>query len=201
MAESTPSINGLVATFKTGKLSLKDIEAIFAALPLEIDFIDKNDKFAWFSNQPNRKYPRSVKDLGKSVDTCLPKMMVGKISSIIYDLKSNEKDSAELLINSNGTRALLSFYALRNEKNEYQGTIEVTQDVEHLANLLIDGKWLTPDEAFLANNQKVDTPYNKDHPYVAPKYDKPDHPKQKPVSHNYEKPDTLTGASDDHWLS
>ncbi|WP_225350815.1 PAS domain-containing protein [Lacticaseibacillus camelliae] len=55
----------------TGRLSLLEVQQIFSTIPFEIDLIDHDDKFSWYSNKPNREHVRHTTELGENVQDCI----------------------------------------------------------------------------------------------------------------------------------
>lgn len=52
---------------KGGHLSLDELNAIFTTIPQEFDVLDENDVVVWSSMNDNRLFPRTEKDVGKTV--------------------------------------------------------------------------------------------------------------------------------------
>jgi len=51
------------------------------------------------------------------------------VEKIIEDLKSGKKDHEDFWIKMGEKYVYIRYFAVRNEKGEYLGTIEVTQDI------------------------------------------------------------------------
>jgi DUF438 domain-containing protein len=51
------------------------------------------------------------------------------VEKIVEDLRSGKKDQEDFWINMGGKYILIRYYAVRNEKGEYLGVLEVTQDI------------------------------------------------------------------------
>ena len=120
---------------KTGSLSMKEVDVIFGYLPLDITFVDKNDKVQYFNNRPERHFPRNPSIIGRLVKYCHPPKSVEVVERIINAFKESKKDSAEFWIDFRGTFLYITYYAVRDKLNKYMGTLEVSQDVTKIRNL------------------------------------------------------------------
>jgi DUF438 domain-containing protein len=114
---------------KTGKLSLFELEVMLNNLPFDITFVDKNDTVLYYNDNPNRHFPRSPSVIGRQVKNCHPPKSVHIVEGIIADLKSGKKDSEEFWLDFKDKKIYISYYAVRDEENNYLGTLEVSQDI------------------------------------------------------------------------
>jgi len=56
----------------TGNLALEQLTAIFSTLPVDLTFVDADDRVAFFSEGPNRVFARSRAIIGRKVQNCHP---------------------------------------------------------------------------------------------------------------------------------
>ena len=120
----------------TGSVTIEELEAIFSALPAEISFVDKNDIVKFFSNKPDRLFLRGKGALGKDLRLCHPPRFQAVMEKIIQDFKSGKEDRALFWRSSHKDKfTSIEYIALRNEKQEYLGTLEVVQDVTEVRTL------------------------------------------------------------------
>ena len=119
----------------TGSFSLDEMEALFKTLPIDITFVDKNDKVKFFSLGPDRIFTRNRAILGRDVRMCHPPSSVHIVDQILEDFRSGKENSAAFWINMRGRFIYIEYFALRSKDNEYLGTIEFTQDLTHLRQL------------------------------------------------------------------
>jgi uncharacterized protein len=115
--------------FETGNLTTEEIEAIFNNLPVDITFVGKDDTVRYFSQTKGRIFPRAKAIIGKTVQNCHPQKSMNKVNQIVSDFKSKKKDTAEFWINMQGKVVYIRYFAIRDNKGEYIGTMEVTQDI------------------------------------------------------------------------
>lgn len=113
----------------TGSFTKEELESIFASMPLDLTFVDKDDNVRYFSHGKERIFERSKAILGRKVQFCHPPSSVHVVEKILNDFKSGKEDSAKFWINFKGKFVHIAYYAVRNENKEYLGTLEVTQDI------------------------------------------------------------------------
>ena len=131
----TCSYDDRVIKFPSGKLTLDELLYILNTLPVDITFINKNDEVVYFSEGKDRVFLRPKAVLGRNVRNCHPPQSVDKVEQIINDFKSGKRDVAEFWINYKGRFVYIRYFAVRNEFNEYLGTLEVTQDITKIKTL------------------------------------------------------------------
>lgn len=112
----------------TGSFTLDELEAIFNTLPVDITFVDKNDKVKYFSMTKDRIFVRTKAVIGRSVQNCHPQKSVHIVNKIVEEFKKGTRDVADFWINLNGRLVYIRYFAVRKD-GEYLGTIEVTQDI------------------------------------------------------------------------
>ncbi|MFO7574588.1 MAG: DUF438 domain-containing protein [Bacteroidales bacterium] len=119
----------------TGSFEPDEMETLFSTLPIDITFVDKNDKVKFFSHGPDRVFARNRAILGRDVRMCHPPSSVNIVEQILADFKSGKENSAEFWINFQGRFIYIEYLALRNDAAEYLGTVEFTQDLTKLREL------------------------------------------------------------------
>jgi uncharacterized protein len=120
----------------TGSLTIEELEAIFSKLPAEISFVDKNDVVKFFSDKPDRLFLRGKGALGKDLRLCHPPRFQAVMQQIIQDFKSGKEDRALFWRSAHKDKFIsIEYIALRDEKNEYLGTLEVVQDISEMRTL------------------------------------------------------------------
>ncbi len=129
----------------TGSLLPEELEGIFNSLPFDLTFVDKDDNVRFFSHGEDRIFQRNKAILGRKVQYCHPPSSVHIVNQILDDFKSGKQNSAKFWINFKGMYVLIAYYAVKNEKNEYLGTLEVTQDIAPLKKIEGERRLLTYD--------------------------------------------------------
>lgn len=115
----------------TGSFTLDELEAILNTLPVDITFVDKNDKVKYFSMTKDRIFVRTKAVIGRSVQNCHPQKSVHIVNKIVEEFKNGKRDFAEFWINLKGRVIYIRYFAVR-KNGEYLGTIEVTQDITEI---------------------------------------------------------------------
>jgi len=113
----------------TGTLALDQLMAIFATLPVDLTFVDADDRVAFFSEGPNRVFARSRAIIGRMVQNCHPRRSVEVVERILSDFREGRQSVAEFWIQFTGRFVHIRYFAVRAEDGRYLGTLEVTQDV------------------------------------------------------------------------
>lgn len=142
---SEPSfITGDAIYLSSGSFSTKELETIFKILPIDITFVDKNDKVKFFSHGTKKIFDRNRSIIGRDVRLCHPPGSVHIVEQIINDFKSGKQNKAAFWISSfMGRFAYIEYTALRGTDNEYLGVMEVTQDITELKKLEGDQRLLS----------------------------------------------------------
>ena len=119
----------------TGSFAPDELEALFKTLPVDITFVDKDDKVKFFSHGPDRVFARNRAILGRDVRMCHPPSSVNTVEQILEDFKSGRQSSAAFWINFQGRFVYIDYFALRDDNGVYLGTMEFTQDLTKLREL------------------------------------------------------------------
>jgi len=127
----------------TGSFGIDELEALFKTLPIDITFVDKDDKVKFFSHGPNRIFTRNRAILGRDVRMCHPPSSVHVVDQILEDFKSGKESSAAFWINMQGRFIYIEYFAMRGKEGNYLGTIEFTQDLTQLRKLEGDQRLLS----------------------------------------------------------
>jgi len=128
--------------FPSGSLSFQQLIGIFSALPVDITFVDADDRVAFFSEGPDRVFARSRTILGREVKHCHPPKSVDVVERIVDDFRKGRQSVAEFWIQMQGKFVHIRYFAVRDEAGAYLGTLEVTQDLTRLRALEGDRRLL-----------------------------------------------------------
>jgi PAS domain S-box-containing protein len=118
--------------FETGALSKDEIEVVFNTLPVDITFVDKEDRVKYFNKLGERIFERTKAVIGRKVQKCHPQKSVHVVNKILDSLKSGKKDVAEFWIPKGDRLVHIRYLAVRGKDGKYLGTMEVTQDIADL---------------------------------------------------------------------
>jgi PAS domain S-box-containing protein len=118
--------------FGSGKLTVEMLETLFSHLPIDMTFVDAQDRVQFFSESPERIFVRSRAIVGRSVQLCHPKDSVHVVEQILNDFRDGKRDLAEFWINLGGKTIHIRYFAVRDGEGKYLGCLEVSQDITEI---------------------------------------------------------------------
>lgn len=127
--EEKGTIEGGYVKFETGILSSKEISSILNTIPGDMTFVDKDNIVKYFSQGKERLFARTKAVIGRSVENCHPPASVNTVEKIVNSFKSGEKDEESFWIKIGDKYVLIRYFAVRDEKGEFLGTLEFSQDI------------------------------------------------------------------------
>ena len=144
-AEKQAYVTADAIRLSSGAFSTDELEALFLHLPIDITFVDKNDKVRFFSHSPNRVFERNRSIIGRDVRMCHPPGSVHIVEQILTDFKSGKENKAVFWMSSfMKTRFVyIEYSAVRSKEGEYLGVVEVTQDITQRRKLEGDQRLLS----------------------------------------------------------
>jgi len=113
----------------SGGFSVEELMAILNTVPFDMTFVDKDDKVKYFTQGTERIFQRNRAILNRDVRHCHPPASAHIVDKIIDDFKTGKASRAPFWINMRGKMIHIEYFALRNEKGDYLGTLEVSHDV------------------------------------------------------------------------
>ena len=119
----------------SGSFTAKEIMAVLNTLPVDMTFVDKDDKVKYFTQGSHRIFARSRSIINRDVRLCHPPGSVHIIEKILDDFKSGRASHAPFWIQKQEKFIYIEYYALRDENGEYLGTLEASQDLTHARKL------------------------------------------------------------------
>lgn len=119
----------------TGLLDLEQVLMVFNSLPLDLTFVDEDNKVRFFTRPKDRIFPRSPAVIGRNVENCHPPESVHVVKEIIESFRSGSQDNAAFWINLKGKKILIQYFALRDNNGKYRGVLEASQDITELSRL------------------------------------------------------------------
>ena len=124
-----PSNDGYIE-FDAGFMSPEEVNAILNTVPFDMTFVDKDGAVKYFTMGKDRIFARPKTVIGRQVSNCHPPASVHVVEKIVEDFMSGKKDHEDFWIRMGPRFVLIRYYAVRNAKGEYLGTLEVTQDIK-----------------------------------------------------------------------
>ncbi|MDF2802600.1 MAG: hypothetical protein K0S61_2503 [Anaerocolumna sp.] len=129
--EDKPELSGNIK-LPTGVLEIEELVNIMNALPVDITFVDKDNRVKYFSQGKERVFPRTVSVIGRNVSNCHPPASVHIVEKIVEDLREGRKDKEDFWLHLGDKFILISYYAVRSESGEFLGVLEVTQNIKSI---------------------------------------------------------------------
>jgi DUF438 domain-containing protein len=126
---AAPRTAGGEIALQTGALTGQQINWLLTHLPVDVTYVDADDTVRFYSETPERIFRRTPAIIGRKVQKCHPPASVHRVQRIVDDFRAGTRDTAEFWIQMQGKFINIRYFALRDEQGQYQGTIEVTQDV------------------------------------------------------------------------
>lgn len=119
----------------TGELQLEELLQILNTLPVDVSFVDRDDRVKYFSDNEDRIFVRTRSVIGRKVQNCHPPQSIDVVEKILRSFKEGKKDSVDFWINLKGKFIHIRFFAIRDKAGKYLGTMEVAQDVTEIRKL------------------------------------------------------------------
>ncbi|NLV88135.1 MAG: DUF438 domain-containing protein [Tissierellia bacterium] len=131
--------------FETGLLTTNEITHLLNTIPADMTFVDKDNIVKYFSQGKDRIFARTKAVIGRTVENCHPPASVHVVEKIVNDLKSGKKDSESFWIKKGDKYILIQYFAVRDEKGEFLGTLEYTQDIAPIQAITGEKRLLSDD--------------------------------------------------------
>jgi len=108
---------------------VEELLAILNTLPIDMTFVDKDDKVKYFSQSADRIFQRNRAILNRDVRHCHPPGSTHIVDKIVDDFRSGKASKAPFWISKGGKFIHIEYFALRSERGEFLGTLEVSHDL------------------------------------------------------------------------
>jgi hypothetical protein len=132
-AASSGETSATSVPLSEGRLSPEQIDLMLRHLPVDVTFVDENDRVLYYSEGKERIFPRSPAVIGREVQNCHPPKSLHVVNDIVRAFKEGTKDVAEFWIQrTNGPFVHIRYFAVRDAEGKYRGVIEVTQEISRL---------------------------------------------------------------------
>lgn len=128
--------------YDEGYLTPEQVNSIFKYMPVDITYVDENDRVVFYNRGDDRVFPRSAGIIGREVKFCHPPKSVGQVLMILEEFKKGTQDVAEFWIQFKGKFIHIRYFAVRDDNKVYKGVIEMSQDVTDIRALEGDKRLL-----------------------------------------------------------
>ncbi len=129
-----PGREGII-DLETGGFSKEELEMLLNTLPVDITFVDKEDRVRYFSQSKERIFPRTKAIIGRKVQQCHPQKSIHLVNQILDDFRAGRRDVAEFWLNLQGRMIYIRYFPVRDRRGDYLGCLEVTQDITEIRKL------------------------------------------------------------------
>jgi DUF438 domain-containing protein len=122
--------------------------AILNTLPVELSFVDHEDRVQYFSHERAEKiFPRSRGAIGTNVRNCHPERSVHLVERILADFKAGKRKVAEFWIDMGPRKVHIRYWPVLSAEGRYLGCLETVQDVAPIQRLVGQRRLLVEEEA------------------------------------------------------
>jgi hypothetical protein len=134
-APTAPVDTGGLIPLRVGALTAQQISLLLTHMPVDVTYVDENDRVRFFSATQERIFERDQAIIGRKVQQCHPPASVHRVQRILDDFRKGTRDVAEFWIQMGGPERQggkfihIRYFALRDEEGTYRGTLEVVQDL------------------------------------------------------------------------
>ncbi|MCK9337508.1 MAG: PAS domain-containing protein [Arcobacteraceae bacterium] len=121
--------------YDEGYLSPEQVNFIFKFLPVDITYVDENDRVLFYNRGDERVFPRSAGIIGREVKFCHPPKSVDQVLLILEEFKARRQNTAEFWIQFKDRFIHIRYFAIIDNDGKYKGVIEMSQDITEIKNL------------------------------------------------------------------
>lgn len=112
------------------------LAAVLNTLPVELSFVDHEDRVRYFSHERGEKiFPRARGAIGTNVRGCHPQRSVHLVERILADFKVGRREVAEFWIDMGPRKVHIRYWPVRDRAGGYLGCLETVQDVSAIQRL------------------------------------------------------------------
>jgi uncharacterized protein len=112
------------------------LAAMLNSLPIELSFVDADDRVRYFSHENGQKiFGRTRGAIGTHVENCHPSKSVHMVKQILADFKAGTRDVAEFWIDLGPRKVHIRYWPVRSPDGTYLGCMETVQDVAPIQKL------------------------------------------------------------------
>ena len=115
--------------YDEGYMTIEQVNLLFRTLPLDLTYVDENDKVIFYNRGEERVFPRSAGIIGREVKFCHPPKSVGTVLKILEEFRKGTKNEASFWINFKERLIYIRYFAVRDADKNYKGVIEMSQDI------------------------------------------------------------------------
>ena len=112
-----------------GSLTVDQLNAMLNTMPMEVTFVDHEDINRYF-NDGEKVFKRPTTAIGRDVYSCHPPKIEPIVRGIIDSFRKGERDNVAVWLEKVGRPFYVNYMAVRDQNNNYLGTLELVQDMQ-----------------------------------------------------------------------
>ena len=124
-----PNITTQTSHYDEGYMTPEQVNLLLNVLPLDITYVDENDRVIFYNRGEERTFPRSKNIIGREVRFCHPPKSVDTVLKILEEFKKGKQNVADFRIHVKGRYILIRYFAVRDADGVYRGVVEMSQDI------------------------------------------------------------------------
>ncbi|MFZ3230667.1 MAG: PAS domain-containing protein [Pseudobdellovibrio sp.] len=129
-----------------GHMTPEQVNLLLKFMPVDLTYVDENDRVIFYNRGENRVFPRSAGIIGREVRFCHPPKSVDTVLRILEEFKKGTKNEAEFWIQFKLKVIHIRYFAIRDKQNVYKGVIEMSQDITDIQKLVGEQRLLSWDQ-------------------------------------------------------
>jgi hypothetical protein len=115
--------------YDEGYMTVEQVNLLFKTMPLDLTYVDENDRVIFYNRGEERVFPRSAGIIGREVKFCHPPKSVGTVLKILDEFRKGTKSESSFWINYKERLIYIRYFAVRDANKNYKGVIEISQDI------------------------------------------------------------------------
>ncbi len=115
--------------YDEGYMTVEQVNLLFKTMPLDLTYVDENDRVIFYNRGEERVFPRSAGIIGREVKFCHPPKSVGTVLKILDEFRKGTKSESSFWINYKERLIYIRYFAVRDADKNYKGVIEISQDI------------------------------------------------------------------------
>ncbi len=112
-----------------GTLTVDQLDAMLNTMPMEVTFVDHEDINRYF-NDGEKVFKRPTTAIGRDVYSCHPPKVEPIVRGIIDSFRKGDRDNVAVWLEKQGRPFYVNYMAVRDQNNNYIGTLELVQDMQ-----------------------------------------------------------------------
>ncbi len=115
--------------YDEGYMTVEQVNLLLRTMPLDLTYVDENDKVIFYNRGEERVFPRSAGIIGREVKFCHPPKSVGTVLKILEEFRKGTQNESSFWINYKERLIYIRYFAVRDADKNYRGVIEMSQDI------------------------------------------------------------------------